>query len=145
MSREDPQLRIRLPIELKEKIEIAAKENTRSMNAEIVQRLEMSFLNEVNTDELISAEKAVQIAKKAREELSLVILKRTFNEINKKARMGHTDFCVLFDDLELDALDDVDFFAILKPTFEQLTLLGYEVPEKSLDSNGFLIKISGKK
>ncbi|AVQ89837.1 Arc family DNA-binding protein, partial [Citrobacter freundii] len=36
MSREDPQLRIRLPIELKEKIEETAKANNRSMNAEIV-------------------------------------------------------------------------------------------------------------
>lgn len=36
MSREDPQLRIRLPIELKEKIESISKSNNRSMNAEIV-------------------------------------------------------------------------------------------------------------
>lgn len=36
MSREDPQLRIRLPIELKEKIEKTSKINNRSMNAEIV-------------------------------------------------------------------------------------------------------------
>ncbi|QGU10689.1 Arc family DNA-binding protein [Leclercia sp. J807] len=40
MSREDPQLRIRLPIELKEKVEASAKENNRSMNAEIVQILQ---------------------------------------------------------------------------------------------------------
>ncbi len=40
MSREDPQLRIRLPIELKEKVEAAAKENGRSMNSEIVQILQ---------------------------------------------------------------------------------------------------------
>ncbi|MTC55221.1 MULTISPECIES: Arc family DNA-binding protein [Providencia] len=144
MSREDPQLRIRLPIELKEKIEVAAKENTRSMNAEIVQRLEMSFLNEVNTDDLIPAKDVVQIAKKAREELSGVILKRTFAEINKKARIGHTEFCISLSDLELEILDEEDFFAILSPTFEQLNKLGYEVSERTIDNNGFLIGISDK-
>ncbi|HEF8772039.1 TPA: Arc family DNA-binding protein [Providencia stuartii] len=144
MSREDPQLRIRLPIELKEKIEVAAKENTRSMNAEIVQRLEMSFLNEVNSDELIPAKDVVQIAKKARDELSGVILKRTFTEINKKARMGHTDFFISLSDLDLEIIDEEDFFAILSPTFEQLNKLGYEVSERTIDNNGFLIGISDK-
>ncbi len=46
MSREDPQLRIRLPIELKEKIEGSAKANNRSMNAEIIFRLNLSYLLE---------------------------------------------------------------------------------------------------
>ncbi|ELW3948016.1 Arc family DNA-binding protein [Salmonella enterica] len=43
MSREDPQLRIRLPIELKEIIETSSKENNRSMNAEIVTLLELAI------------------------------------------------------------------------------------------------------
>lgn len=55
MSREDPQLRIRLPIELKEKIEASSKENNRSMNAEIVHRLEASLSKEdLNLDGLES-------------------------------------------------------------------------------------------
>ncbi|EAB5934897.1 DNA-binding protein [Salmonella enterica subsp. salamae] len=43
MSREDPQMKVRLPAELKEKLEVAAKENKRSMNAEVVHRLKESF------------------------------------------------------------------------------------------------------
>lgn len=43
MSREDPQLRIRLPVELKEIIEASSKENNRSMNAEIVTLLELAI------------------------------------------------------------------------------------------------------
>lgn len=43
MSREDPQLRIRLPAELKEKVAKQAKDNGRSMNAEIVQILQDSL------------------------------------------------------------------------------------------------------
>lgn len=43
MSREDPQMKIRLPADLKDQIEAAAKGTGRSMNAEIVARLEASF------------------------------------------------------------------------------------------------------
>jgi hypothetical protein len=43
MAREDPQMKIRLPEPLKERIEEAARESGRSMNAEIAWRLEESF------------------------------------------------------------------------------------------------------
>ncbi|HBB9913085.1 Arc family DNA-binding protein [Citrobacter freundii] len=43
MSREDPQLRVRLPLELKNNIEESAKLNRRSINAEIVTRLSHTF------------------------------------------------------------------------------------------------------
>ncbi len=43
MARTDPQFNVRMPADLKEKIEEAAKENGRSMNAEIVYRLQRSL------------------------------------------------------------------------------------------------------
>ena len=43
MSREDPQMKIRLPAELKARIEEASSANNRTMNAEIVARLHQSF------------------------------------------------------------------------------------------------------
>lgn len=43
MARTDPQTNIRLPLELKERLGVAARANKRTMNAEIVQRLEASF------------------------------------------------------------------------------------------------------
>lgn len=43
MARTDPQFNVRMPADLKEKIEEAAKENGRSMNAEIVYRLQKSI------------------------------------------------------------------------------------------------------
>lgn len=39
MSREDPQMKIRLPADLKDQVEAAAKAAGRSMNAEIIERL----------------------------------------------------------------------------------------------------------
>lgn len=43
MSREDPQMKIRLPADLKESIEFSAKANGRTLNAEVVARLQTSF------------------------------------------------------------------------------------------------------
>ncbi|WP_275098047.1 Arc family DNA-binding protein [Sedimenticola hydrogenitrophicus] len=42
MSRTDPQVKVRLPAELKDYIQETAGENHRTMNAEIVFRLEQS-------------------------------------------------------------------------------------------------------
>lgn len=54
MSREDPQMKIRLPEALKSRIEEASTTNNRSMNAEIVARLESSF-NSGATDDNVAA------------------------------------------------------------------------------------------
>lgn len=61
MARTDPQINLRVPADLKKKIELIAVENSRSINAEVVQRLEQSFehkgfesLESVPTEELIT-------------------------------------------------------------------------------------------
>lgn len=43
MSRMDPQFKLRMPATLRAQVEQAAKEARRSLNAEIVLRLEASF------------------------------------------------------------------------------------------------------
>ena len=43
MAREDPHFRLRIPEDLKSKVDEAAARNDRSMTAEIVDRLEFSF------------------------------------------------------------------------------------------------------
>ena len=48
MARNDPQMNLRVPMELKEKIEKAALDNGRTITAEAVYRLEKSFGEELN-------------------------------------------------------------------------------------------------
>jgi len=43
MARDDPHFRLRIPEALKDQVEVSAKANNRSMNAEIISRLERSF------------------------------------------------------------------------------------------------------
>ncbi|MDH1086328.1 Arc family DNA-binding protein [Pantoea brenneri] len=144
MSREDPQFRIRLPVELKEKIEEAAKENNRSLNAEIVFRLDSSFLDELPEDELISAKDALAIVSRAKDELSNIIFKRTFAVINEKIRIGHTSFHVSLTDLDLEGLSEEDFVSVFDLTFKRLESLGYEVWDSSWDVTGFMVEIPKK-
>lgn len=49
MARNDPQMNLRVPMELKEKIEKAALDNGRTITAEAVYRLEKSF-NEIGNE-----------------------------------------------------------------------------------------------
>ncbi|MCY6411170.1 Arc family DNA-binding protein [Acinetobacter sp. VNH17] len=65
MSREDPQLKVRLPQELKDKITESASNLGRSINADVVARLEQSFSHNESTrsliqDAVILAIKAIQ-------------------------------------------------------------------------------------
>lgn len=46
MARNDPQMNLRVPMELKERIEKSAFENGRTITSEAVYRLEKSFTNE---------------------------------------------------------------------------------------------------
>ncbi|NDJ59454.1 Arc family DNA-binding protein [Enterobacteriaceae bacterium 4M9] len=145
MSREDPQLRIRLPSELKKQVEDASRANNRSMNAEIVSRLDASFLSNAYSEEFISAEDALKFANKAKEELSGIILERAFAEISKKIRLGHTSFYVELGDLDLEGLEDDEFPGVFELAFSRLQGLGYTISEMSWDVDGFMVEIPKKK
>ncbi len=61
MARNDPQMNLRVPMELKEKIEKAALDNGRTITAEAVYRLEQSFENPAtDPNDFQSLVKAVQ-------------------------------------------------------------------------------------
>lgn len=52
MARNDPQMNLRVPMELKEKVEKAAYENGRTITAEAIQRLEESFTAQYKESDL---------------------------------------------------------------------------------------------
>ncbi|WP_445406162.1 Arc family DNA-binding protein [Acinetobacter seifertii] len=56
MARNDPQMNLRVPVELKEKIEKAAFDNGRTITAEAVFRLEESFLATTTTNNTSQAD-----------------------------------------------------------------------------------------
>jgi hypothetical protein len=46
MARSDPQLNFRIPVELRDKLDAAARENNRSLTGELIARLERTFSDE---------------------------------------------------------------------------------------------------
>lgn len=64
MARNDPQMNLRVPMELKENIEKAALDNGRTITAEAVFRLEQSFRNEFGDLENLPLEKLLAIVLK---------------------------------------------------------------------------------
>ncbi|WP_176307980.1 Arc family DNA-binding protein [Burkholderia ambifaria] len=46
MARDDPQINLRIPLELKERLDAASARKRRSLTAEVVARLEASFLSD---------------------------------------------------------------------------------------------------
>ena len=112
----------------------AAKENGRSATAEILARLELSFLGDSPAEELISAEKARQMAFIARQSLPVTMKKRILEGISQAVAMGHATAAIDFKDMELDALPHEDVNQILDVFTEWLHKAGYAVEWDGPDS-----------
>lgn len=80
MAREDPQLKLRLSAELKARIEEAAKTGSRTMNSEIISRLEDSFRGaSLSTGGLLSPQHLLDVVEAQRQtikaqEVNLIML-----------------------------------------------------------------------
>jgi len=72
MARTDPQFNLRVPQELKQQVEDAAKESGRSINAEAVFRLEQSFRNERGDLESVPTEELMKELAKRLDGFSVV-------------------------------------------------------------------------
>ena len=127
MSRSDPQFNLRIPEALRDQVMNAAKEKGRSATAEILARLELSFLGQAPTPELITAEKARQLAFIARQSIPTTMKKRILEGITVSVEKGHISATIAFDDMELSELPKADLNALLDGFTEWLEGNGYEV------------------
>lgn len=76
MTRDDPHFRLRVPRELKAQVEEAARKNNRSLNAEIVARLEVTFsaLGDYNVIGVDAITKRLEASIEASEQLAFKLL-----------------------------------------------------------------------
>jgi hypothetical protein len=75
MARTDPQFNLRVPTELKQQVEDAAKESGRSINAEAVYRLGQSFEQKLVSLESIPTEDLMKELAKRLDGFSVVVNK----------------------------------------------------------------------
>ncbi|AEK81716.1 Arc family DNA-binding protein [Pseudomonas protegens] len=125
MSRSDPQFNLRIPEALRDQVMAAAKESGRSATAEILARLELSFLGEAPSQELIPAKKAQQMSAIARQSIPATMKKRILQAINKAVEMGHGSAKADFQDLQLDSIPQADMDQLFEAFSEMLSDAGY--------------------
>lgn len=77
MTREDPQMKLRLPSDLKDRLTEAATSNNRSLNAEVVSRLRESFHSHAGSAGTISERELALFAEKVGQVLDEREKKRT--------------------------------------------------------------------
>lgn len=128
MSREDPQFKLRMPISLREQAELSARASGRSLNAELVARLEASFLGGDASGNLIPAARAKELALMARSELPSEVRRRAIESIARAVRLGHREAVVGLTDLHLDfGISDAELEDLFKDVLDELKQAGYNV------------------
>lgn len=116
-----------MPQSLRDQAEQAAKSASRSLNAELVARLEASFLSAAEPGELMRAERARELAAIAREGVPEEIRRRVLKAINRAVELGHSAVIVDFKDLKLDGMAEPIFEELTRNISLELTSAGYEI------------------
>lgn len=123
MSRDIAPFGLRMKADLKERLYKNAKENKRSLNAELIARLESTL---VNTDKFIPAEKAREAAVHARSQIKERILAKCFRDIHEGIQAGINDIYLNLSEFRLDEVDDDVFDELVSLAVNKLDELGYE-------------------
>jgi hypothetical protein len=117
-----------MPLQLRTQAEQAAKAAGRSLNAELVARLESSFLAENSSDGLIPAARARELALMARSGIPDEIRKRAIEAIARAVRLGHSEAIASLDDLHLESgIPDAELDDLLKGVIQEFSEAGYKV------------------
>jgi hypothetical protein len=127
MSREDPQFKLRMPAELRAQAEQAAKNSGRSLNAELVARIQSSLITESNAEALIPAARARELALMARAGIPDEIRKRVIESVGRAIRLGHSSAVVSLSDLQMDiGIPDEELDELNNKILEELAQAGYK-------------------
>lgn len=128
MSREDPQFKLRMPQELRSQAEQAAKTAGRSMNAELIARIEKSFLGNGLQADLIPAKRAKELALMARDGIPGEIRRRAIEAIERAIKLGHSQTWAGLEDLHLDGgIPDNELDELQSRIVSELESAGYKV------------------
>lgn len=143
MSREISPFGLRMPPDLKSQIEASSKSAGRSMNAEIVHRLELTLSEQASLiSEKLTAEQANRMAENARENLLASSKKECIKLINQAAAKGinradfdFIEFAGLPDNVDLNEKEPL-YQKLVIPLVSYLAELGYQV---EVDGNDLFI------
>lgn len=128
MSREDPQFKLRMPAELRLQAEQAAKAAGRSLNAELVARIQASLLTDTESGTLMPAKQARELALIRRATIPQEIRRRAVSAISHAVRSGHSEAIVSLEELNLDTgIPNDELEELLYSVIRELEAAGYKV------------------
>lgn len=129
MDKDDRYTRItlRIPKDLHSKLSDAADETSKSMNAEIIARLEDSVLRDTPVDELVNASKAKELAALARRDLSEAIRKEVILDLRSAISKGMSVCFVGLADYDLEEMGDDEFAEVVSGIEAELIKAGYSI------------------
>ena len=126
-------MRIRLSPELKDRVEAESRANGRSMNSEIVARLEKSLASSVFDDsELPSAEDLARASEVSLMEVREAVWSEVVKNIINESRFGRRECYVQLSKIEGLDPDSYTHAEILKFVRERLEGKGYSVEQPTL-------------
>lgn len=134
MSKDIQRTALRVPRDLHNAIHEAAGASGRTMNAEIVYRLELSFLQSNPQTKLVNIERARELAAIARQQLPTMIMDKVALEINRSIALGHSGAYVDLNEFELEFLSEEHFEKIFEPVTQNLTNAGYTIEDLNVGS-----------
>lgn len=117
-----------MPLELRAQAEQAAKTAGRSINAELIARIEKSFLGNGQQEDLIPARRAKELALMAREGIPGEVRRRAIEAIERAIRLGHSQTSAGLGDLQLDSgIPDSELDELQSKITSELENAGYKV------------------
>lgn len=128
------QFKVRLDEDLHNKIKTYSERSSRSVNAEIVHRLELSFIHDSPESEVLSAEQARKIAEQSLIDGYQILLTKCFNQILNEAKKGLKES---FIDTGYEEWDDDVEDEVITPVITKLQQLGYDA---KIEDGGIYIK-----
>lgn len=117
-----------MPAALRDQAEQSARASGRSLNAELVARLEASFLGGDTSGNLIPAARARELAIMARSELPGEVRRRAIESIARAVRRGHREAVVSLADLHLGfGISDGELDSLFEEVLAEFKQAGYKV------------------
>lgn len=130
---------LRLSSEMRDRLKEAAEKNGRSMNSEIVARLENSLTKELlDTDELPSADKLAAASDAAFEDLQAALWSFAVKTLVEAAKAGKRNCIVDFEGVAEFEEDDEDHCELVQEILAELEKLSYESAQ--IDSHVISVK-----
>lgn len=127
MEEETYRSQFRLPQSLYEKLKVSADENRRSLNAELVARLEESTLRDCPAGELVSANKAREMASISRRDLAAEVRDEILSSLRLAISRGLSAAYIELADYDLELMAPDERMEVVGNTERELIESGYKL------------------